>query len=51
MGAFRVVGQQVCVEDGLHLFDRFEPGLSALDTEVFVEKCAVEPLHDVTWAP
>lgn len=46
MRSLGIVDDEIAVENSLHLGDGFEPGPAALDTEVFVEKGAMEPLDD-----
>jgi hypothetical protein len=41
-----IIPVEIAVENRLHLLDGFEPGATALDTEVLVEKRAVQPLDN-----
>ena len=41
-----IVADEIVVEHGLHFIDRFKPGLTPFDPEVFVQKRAVEALDD-----
>ena len=46
MGPFCIIGDKISVENDLHLVDGFEPCLATFDTEVLVEKRAMQALDN-----